>query len=63
LIKAVVDEYEKAGYPGGKGNPKTPGDHLTGELASLVALHSYWDGKDVTNGPRSSLRLMRPRAI
>ena len=48
LIEAVLDEYAKAGYPDGKGNPKTPGDHLTGELASLVALHSYWDGKDAT---------------
>lgn len=48
LITTLLDDYEKAGYPDRQGNPKKPGDHLTSELASIVALREYWDGKEVS---------------
>ena len=47
LIAVILDAYEKAGYPDHQGNPKKPGDHLTSELASIVALRGFWDGKEV----------------
>jgi hypothetical protein len=47
LITTILDDYEKAGYPDRQGNPKKPGDHLTSELASIVALRGFWDGKEV----------------
>ena len=47
LIAVILDAYEKAGYPDHQGNPKKTGDHLTSELASIVALRGFWDGKEV----------------
>src|ERR1035441_204444 len=47
LITTILDDYEKSGYPDKQGNPKKPGDHLVSELASIVALRGFWDGKEV----------------
>lgn len=43
-VLAVIERYEKDGYPDKKGNPRHKGKHRTAEIAYCKTLKSYFTG-------------------